>query len=203
MVQYFLERPYLIALMVGLIALTVFVCIKAGQASSRRSKEIEKIMKKLKEDNILRNEFAVLSDSLVKSSEPERLFKGVALNLQKRVSDAADMNAEFDKLNDSQKEIYALSILAEDGGEKLSEFFRANGQPLTGVALSAVKKHFAGKAAEIFEAEFNMFDSDNEYVSYIEEEKDKLDGEFAEILTAEKLSAAAGRIISSDIEKFI
>lgn len=203
MVQYFLERPYLIALMVGLIALTVFVCIKAGQASSRRSKEVEKIMKKLKEENILRNEFAVLSDSLVRNSEPERLFKGVALNLQKRVSDAADMNAEFDKLNDSQKEIYALSILAEDGGEKLSEFFRANGQPLTGVALSAVKKHFAGKAAEIFEAEFNMFDSDNEDVSYIEEEKDKLDGEFAEILTAEKLSAAAGRIISSDIEKFI
>lgn len=203
MVQYFLERPYLIALMLGLIALTVFVCIKAGQASSRRSKEVEKIMKKLKEENLLRNEFAVLSDSLVRNSEPERLFKGVALNLQKRVSDAADMNAEFDKLNDSQKEIYALSILAEDGSEKLSEFFRANGQPLTGVALSAVKKHFAGRAAEIFEAEFNMFDSDNEEVSYTEEEKNKLDGEFAEIMAAEKLSAAAGRIISADIEKFI
>ncbi len=203
MIQYFLERPYLILLMAALIILTLFVCVKAGQASSRRSKEVEKIMKKLKEENRLRNEFAVLTDSLIKNSEPERLFKGVALNLQKQVSDAEDMNSEFDKLNDEQKNIYALSIVVEDGSEKLSEFFRANGQPLTEVALSAFREIFEGRAAEIFETEYKMFDSDNEDVSFSAEEAEKLDAEFAGLLSANDISAAVSRIISENPEKFI
>ena len=175
MIQYFLERPYLILLMAALVVLTLFVCVKAGQASSRRSKEVEKIMKKLKEENLLRNEFAALSDSLIASSDPARLFKGVALNLQKKVSDAADMNAEFEKFTSGQKMIYALSFVVEDGGEKLSEFFRANGQPLTGAALDAVRNLFDGKVTEVFEAEYNAFDSDNEEVSFVASKIEALD----------------------------
>ena len=203
MIQYFLERPYLIFLMVALVALTVFVCIKAGQASSRHSKEVEKIMKKLKEENVLRNEFSSLTVSLIDNSDPARLFKGVALNLQKNVSDAEDMNAEFEKLGTEQKYVYALSFIAEDGGEKLSEFFRANGQPLTGVALDAVKKLFDGRVTEIFEAEYKAFDSDNEEVSFIASEIDALDAEFAKVISAEEFSAVSGRFITASREKFI
>ncbi len=203
MIQYFLERPYLIILMVALVAVTVFVCIKAGQASSRHSKEVEKIMKKLKEENVLRNEFSSLTDSLVENSEPARLFKGVALNLQKNVSDAENMNDEFDKLNKEQKYVYALSFIAEDGGEKLSEFFRANGQPLTGIALDAVKNLFDGRVVEIFEAEYSAFDSDNEEVSFVASEIDRLDDEFAKLITADGLSAASGRFIAENKELFM
>ena len=203
MIQYFLERPYLILLMAALIVLTLFVCVKAGQASSRRSKEVEKIMKKLKEENLLRNEFAVLSDSLIASSDPARLFRGVALNLQKKVSDAADMNAEFESFTSAQKMIYALSFVAEDGGEKLSEFFRANGQPLTGAALDAVRTLFDGRVTEIFEAEYNAFDSDNEEVSFVASEIEALDFDFAKAVSAEELSAASGRFIAENKDMFI
>ena len=203
MIQYFLERPYLILLMVALVVLTVFVCIKAGQASSRHSKEVEKIMKKLKEENILRNEFSVLTDSLVENSDPSRLFKGVALNLQKKVSDASDMNAEFDGLCDEQKEIYALSFVVEDGGEKLSEFFRANGQPLTGVALGAVKKLLGGRAAVIFGEEYDMFDSENESVSFVASKIEALDSEFSKLVSSEKISLVSGKYIAENKEKFI
>ena len=55
---------------------------------------------KLKEENILRNEFSVLTPSLAETAEPIRLFKGIALNLQKRISDASDMESEFAALND-------------------------------------------------------------------------------------------------------
>ena len=203
MIQYFLERPYLILLMVALVVLTVFVCIKAGQASSRHSKEVEKIMKKLKEENILRNEFSALTDSLVENSDPSRLFKGVALNLQKKVSDASDMNAEFDGLCDEQKEIYALSFVVEDGGEKLSEFFRANGQPLTGVALGAVKKLLGGRAAVIFSEEYDMFDSENESVSFVASKIEALDSEFSKLVSSEKISLVSGKYIAENKEKFI
>lgn len=202
MIQYFLDRPYLILLMAALILLTAFVCVKAGQASAKRSKEVEKTMKKLREENELRNEFAVLTESLVKNADPQRLFRGVSLNLQKKISDADDMVAEFEKLTQQQREIYALSFVVEDGGEKISEFFRANGQPLTGASLDAVKRLFDGRAAEIFELQFNSFDPENEDASYIAEEIEALDKEFAQLLSAEEICRKSGMFISENIEKF-
>ncbi len=203
MLNYFMENPYWIIVIAVLVLLTLFVCIKAGKASSRRSKEVEKTMKRLKEENELRNEFAVITEQLAKNSAPERLFKGVALNLQKRVADADDMVAEFEKLAQEQREIYALSFVVEDGGEKLSEFFRANGQPLTGAALDAVKHLFSGRIMEIFKSEFNSFDPDNESASCIAQEIDALDGEFAQLVSDDVICRTAGAFIAQNVEKFI
>ncbi len=203
MIQYFLERPYLILILIAIFALTVFVCIKAGQASAKRSHVNQALMKKLKEENELRNEFAILTASLAEKAQADRLFKGVALNLQKRVSDAADMNAEFDKLSQEQREIYGLSFVIEDGGEALSAFFRANGQPLTGAAHSATKKIIGGRAFEIFDVEYKVFDPENEDASYDPEKIAALDGEFLDTISENELSAKAGEFIKGNIEKFI
>lgn len=200
---YMLEHPYWLVILAVLIIITVFVCIKAGAASSKRYKASEAIMKKLKEENLLRNEFAVLTQSLIDGAEPARLFKGVALNLQKKISDAADMNAEFEKLTDEQKEVYALSFVVEDGSEKLSEFFKANGQPLTGFALKGFTRLFDGKAAEIFTNEYDAYDPDNENSSLIPAETEKNDAEFAQLITADAICDAAGRMIKENCEKFI
>ena len=203
MIQYFLERPYLIAILAAVILLTLFVCVKAGQASARRSKTNEAIIKKLKEENELRNEFAVLTDSLVEAAEATRIFRGVALNLQKKISDAADMVAEFDALNEAQRDIYALSFVVEDGGNALSDFFRANGQPLTGVSLKAVKKLFDEKICSVFEKEYNAFDSDNEEISMIPEEIAALDKEFSQLISSDEICRVAGRYIKENISKFM
>lgn len=201
--SYMLENPIWLVILAALIILTVFVCIKAGAASSKRYKANEAIMKKLKEENQLRNEFAVLTPSLVENADSARLFKGVALNLQKKISDAADMTAEFEKLSQEQKEIYALSFVVEDGSEKLSEFFKSNGQPLTGAALSAFKRLFDGKALEIFESEYNSYDSDNEAASVIPAEIEKNDSEFAQLITADSICEAAGNFVKEKTERFI
>lgn len=203
MIAYFLERPYLIAIMAVLVVLTVFVCIKAGQASAKRGRANEALMKKLKEENELRNEFAVLTESSIKKADSVRLFKGVALNLQKKISDASDMDAEFAKLSDEQKAVYALSFVVEDGGEKLSEFFRINGKPVTNTALDAFKKLFDGRACEIFESEYNSFDPDNEDASVIPEEIEKLDAEFMSLTDMNSICTAGGKLIAENIEKFI
>lgn len=202
MIEYFSERPYLILIMAAVIALTVFVCIKAGKASAARSRENEAIMKKLKEENGLRNEFAVLTQRTVSEAQPERLFRGVALNLQKRISDSSDMLGEFEKLTQEQREIYALSFVEEDGSGKLSNFFRANGAPLTLAALDGIKRIFGGRAAEIFEAELNAFDPENEEASVIPEQIQALDSEFAKLTEGGATARAAGRFIAENTEKF-
>ncbi len=203
MIQYFLERPYLIAIMVAVILLTLFVCVKAGQASAKRSKVNEAIIKKLKEENGLRNEFSVLTEKLVETADATRLFKGVALNLQKKISDASDMVSEFDALKEEQRDIYALSFVVEDGETALSSFFRANGQPLTGASLNAVKKLFSENVCYIFEKEYNAFDSDNEDVSMIPEEIAALDKEFSQLVSSDVICRVAGLYIKENIEKFI
>lgn len=203
MIAYFLERPYLIAILAALVVLTLFVCVKAGQASARRGKANEALLKKLKEENELRNEFAVLTETLVKNADSARLFKGVALNLQKKISDAADMESEFVKLSDGQRMIYALSFVVEDGSEKLSNFFRINGKPVTENALDAFGKLFDGRVYEIFESEFNSFDPDNEEASVIPEEIEKLDAEFSSLIDADSICTAGGKFIAENIEKFM
>lgn len=203
MIAYFLERPYLIAILVALVILTLFVCIKAGQASARRGKANEAVIKKLREENELRNEFSLLTDAKIKNAESSRLFKGVALNLQKKISDASDMEAEFDALCEEGKMIYALSFVVEDGSEKLSEFFRINGKPVTVYALSAVKKLFDGRVCEIFESEYNSFDPDNEEASVIPEKIEKLDGEFASLIGADEICTAGGEFIAENGKKFM
>lgn len=198
MIQYFLERPYLIAILAAVILLTLFVCFKAAQASARRTKGNEALIKKMKEENELRNEFAVLTQTLAAKSEPDRLFRGVALNLQKKVHDAVDMEAEFASFTQEQREIYALSFVVEDGGEKLSGFFRTNGQPLTGEALNAFRRLFDGRALEIFETEYNAFDPENETQSMIPDEIEKLDAEFASLLTEKEICTAAGNFMKKN-----
>ena len=203
MISYFLERPYLIAILAALVILTLFVCVKAGQASARRGKANEALIKKLKEENELKNEFSFLTESLVKKSEPSRLFKGVSLNLQKRISDSSDMETEFERFSDEQKMIYALSFVVEDGCEKLSDFFRINGKPVTDNALNAFGKLFDGRAYEIFESEYNSFDPDNEEASVIPEKIEKLDTEFIFLADADSICAAGGRFIADNIGNFI
>lgn len=198
MIQYFLERPYLIAILAAVIILTLFVCFKAAQASARRTKGNEALIKKMKEENELRNEFAVLTQTLAAKSEPDRLFRGVALNLQKKVHDAADMEDEFASFTQEQREIYALSFVVEDGGEKLSGFFRASGQPLTGEALNAFRRLFDGRTLEIFETEYNAFDPENETQSMIPDEIEKLDAEFASLLTEKEICTAAGNFMKKN-----
>ncbi len=203
MIQYFLDRPYLIIILIAVLALTVFVCIKAGQASAKRSQVNQALMKKLKEENLLRNEFSILTESLAAKAQADRLFKGVPLTLHKRMSHAADMNAEFDSLTQGQREIYGLSFVIEDGGEALSAFFRTNGQPLTGAAYSAMERIIGGRAFEIFDAEYKAFDPENEEASYEPEKTAVLDGEFLDVISENELCTKAGNYIKANVEKFI
>lgn len=203
MIAYFLERPYWIAIFVALIILTLFVCLKAGQASSRRHAQMEKNMKKLKEEKELRVEFANLSPSLAENADPERLFKGTALNLQKRVADKTDMLAEFETLSEEQKGIYSLALVIEDGAERLSAFFEANGQPVTGEARKLLNKIADNDICDVFEKEYLAFDKDDETTSFIPDEIKALDKEFAELDPYAQICANAGKFICKNIEKFI
>ncbi len=203
MIQYFINHPVWIAVLAATTILTVFVCFKAAQASSKRYAANEKTIKKIKEENQLCNEFAILTESLIASAQADRLFKGVALNLQKRVAEKEDIMSEFGILTQEQKEIYALYSVIDDGEKRLSAFFENCGKPLTDFAFAAITRLFSGEAVEVFKKELDAFDGDNETVSFIPEEIKKNDERFSELAPVDAICAKAGEFIKSVPEKFI
>lgn len=203
MIKYLAAHPVWIVALVATAILTVFVCAKAAQASSKRYAANEKTIKKIKEENALCNEFSILTESLVASAQADRLFKGVALNLQKRVAAKDDIMAEFNTLTQEQKEAYALYAVIDDGEKRLSAFFENCGKPLTDFALDSVKRLLGGEAVDVFKKELDAFDGDNETVSFIPEEIKKLDARFAELAPIDSICTKAGEFIKSAPEKFI
>lgn len=202
MTEYFASHPLVVLILVMLALLTAFVCVKAAQASKKRYAENEKIMNKLKEDNRLRNDFSVLTRECVSSCEPSELFRGVALNLEKKIAESADMEQAFAVLTQEQREVYSLYFVLEDGGERLSGFFAANGSPLTDTAYEAVKK-LLPEGAAAFAKELRAHDSRDETTSYIKSDLEKWDAEFASAVSAESIARAGGKYISENFEKFI
>lgn len=203
MTEYYASHPQYIFLVAALAILTLFVCIKAGKASARHSRANNEIIKKLKEENALRNEFSVLTESLIESSEPEKLFKGLGLCLQKQVGDSSDMNAAFDALTKGEKYIYSLYCLTEDSSEKLSGFFRMNSSPVTDFAKEAVNEFFPAEFAGLFNSEFDVFDDNNEEASFIPEQielTDKKAAPFFEDGTAENI---CGKFIKENVSEFV
>ena len=190
MAEYFASHPYVVAILVALALLTAFVCVKAAQASAKRHAENEKIINKLKEDNRLRNKFAVLTRQLIDSSEPTELFKGVALNLDRQISDAEDMAQAFAALNQEQREISALCYIA------------ANGSPLTDTAREAGKKLLPA-AAEPFGIEFLAFDGNDETTSFVQSDIEQCELDFAAVIAASPIEQAGGAYIAANADKFI
>ncbi len=202
MLEYFRQNPLQLVILAALAALTVFVCLRAAAASKKKHGATNDLIKKLEEENKLRNEFAILTEKTAGDADPERLFKGVALNLHKKVETQPDMIAAFDELTQAQKSIYALYFVFDDGADKLSNFFKINGAPLTPAAKTAVNELYTGEICEVFNAVYAAYDDENEEVSCIPEEIAALDEKFRRITENTNVFIPAASYIISNIEKF-
>lgn len=201
--EYFKNNPLIGAGLLLLFIIVLIVWAKVLKDRKAHDAENEALLNRLKEENKLRNEFAILTEKLIAESDETRLFRGVSLGLQKRISDAADMTAEFEKIGEFNRAVYALSFVVEDGGEKLSGFFSANGSPLTDEAKNAAEKLFPREAFEIFSKEFAIYDPDDETGSFIESEIAKLDEAFSKVISADDIMKLGGKFIKDNYGKFV
>lgn len=197
------EYWYFSLVFVAVSILTVFVCFKAYKASAKVRAERGKVIERLKYENRTRAEFADLTIERIETAEPKALFDGVALNIQAGLEKESDMNAAFEKLTASQQYIYALYYVLLDGSQKLSEFFKMNGKPLTPVAGEAVRLVLGCKAAELYNDEYAAFDGDNEDVSLIKAEIQQKDLAFAALLEQMDAYALAAGYIKKNFDQFI
>ena len=203
MIDYYSQHPLYAALIIVLLIITLFVCFKAFKAASKRNKETRELMNELHRNNELKNKYSILTRNSIISSDEEELFIGVGLNLLKRVADKKDMAGEFNSLSKGQKYIYALFNLYSDSRIQMSDFFRANTDPLTSTALEAVKEIFDEEFTDLFIYEYNAFDEKNEKVSFIKDEVSDTDKKTAPYFSEGTVCKLSGKYIKDNIEDFI
>lgn len=187
--SYILHHWYLIPVFVVLIGLTIFAWIKAIVSGQKRKEEREKIIAQLEKEKALRNQFRVLNESMLADPtiDDERLVFGFAVNVQMSIEKLDDMNDEFVKLNEVKQNVYALNYVFEDSKyASLSDFFRANGEPLTSIAQRAVREVVGGEFEKIFTAQFAMLDDNNEEISFDESKVNALDTDYCDFMKKKK-----------------
>ncbi len=184
--DYLAQNPLWAVILIVLFVLTVVMIILASRSGKKRDAQREKIIAKLEKDKAIRNEYRILTPESF-DADDEKLLFGVAANIQLALEKENDMTAAFDALPEYKKYIYALNYVFEDSEYiKLSSFFRCNGQPLTGTAAKAVKDVTGGRLYEIFEPMYNMFDDDNEDVSFDAVKINELDEKFRLLMENDK-----------------
>lgn len=188
-ISYLTGHWYLIPVFIILIALTVFMWIKAIVSGQKRKEERERIIAQLEKEKALRNQFRSLNESMLSDPtiDDERLIFGFAANVQMSIEKLDNMNEEFTALNEVKQNVYALNYVFEDSKyTSLSDFFRANGEPLTSIAQRAASDIVGGEFNEIFTAQFSMLDDNNEEVSFDEKQVELLDNRYCEFMKAQK-----------------
>lgn len=191
-ISYLTSNWYAAAGLALLIVVTVVAWIKACSAGKKRSAERDRIIAELEEEKALRKQFKVIDENTFSDDtiDDERLLFGTAMNVQMSIEKKDDLITEFNGLCEEKRMIYALNFVFEDSKyEKLSLFFRSNGEPLLSQAKEAVEKIIGGELSKIFDEMFLMMNEDVEDVSFDKERVEKLDEEFKTLMQKDKDSA--------------
>jgi len=175
------EFPVLYMIALGLLILCVFLWVIAMRASRKRRGEKEALIAALEHEKALRAQFKTVTQQLLIDTPPERLVEGVCCSIQMALEAQPDMQGAYDALPEPRRLVYALGYVIQDGRGALSEFFRRNGQPLTGTALEAVQRLVGGEYAVIFQGEYDAFDEANETASLVKGDITAADARFHEI----------------------
>lgn len=204
MFQYIAQHPWVGVALVLLIALTVFVWYKAISSGRKRNEERERIIADLEREKSLRNEFRNVDESTFSPEKDDyRLIMGMCANVQMKLEKSTNMNDAFLELPEVKKNVYCLGYVFEDSRNKLSEYFRSNGEPLLSASKVAVNIAIGGDFGEIFNKEFVMLDDNDETTSVDNELLAKYDAEFVNLMKEKKdeiLKSAADYIRNNKSE---
>ena len=206
MFQYIAQHPWVGVALVLLIALTVFVWCKAITSGKKRNEEREKIIADLEREKALRNEFRNPDESTFSEDKDDyRLIVGMCANVQMKLEKASNMNEAFSELSEVKKNVYCLGYVFEDSKNKLSEYFRSNGEPLLSASKNAVNEVIGGDFGEIFNKEFVMLDENDETTSVDNDLLSKYDGQFSNLISEKgaEIYKKAADYIRSNKDEFL
>lgn len=203
LLQNFAENKRLWLMVLGFAVLTVFMIFKANKAVKRTNAQKEELKKRLDRMKMLRENYSELSIEKIRNDDSDLLAAGIASNIQFDVEKADDMNEAFERFNDDQKTIYALSWFYDEAKTSVRTFFREYSRPLTPYVIRAVELFAAKDVQEDMKRMFDIYDDENEGVSFFEEEVAELDKKLLQNLDFDGMIKNANEYIRNNAENFV
>lgn len=199
-----MDNFYLWILLALAVVLLIFMCRKASKTSKEHYRRQEELKQQLIHQAELKRDFEELTKEKIENTPDEKLLEGAAASIQFHLERHIDMEERFGELPLSCKYVYTLQYLIEDTKDGLYEFFKKNGEPLTGLVSQAADEVFQNKKlTEIIKQEYNMSDDNNEEISVDSDEISRLDKEFAEIIKVTDVSGLSAKYIREHSEDFL
>lgn len=199
-----MDNFYLWIILALAVVLLIFMCRKASKTSKEHYRRQEELKQQLIHQAELKRDFEQLTKEKIENTPDEKLLEGAAASIQFHLERHIDMEERFGELPLSCKYVYTLQYLIEDTKDGLYEFFKKNGEPLTGLVSQAADEVFQNKKlTEIIKQEYNMSDDNNEEVSVDADEISRLDKEFAEIIKVTDVSGLSAKYIREHSEDFL
>ena len=203
MKELFMENKTLWIMLAGLIAVTVFMMIKASKAVKRTNAQKEELMKRLDRMKMLSENYTDLTVEKIENDKSENLVAGIAYIIQKNIEQSDDLNEAFDELNEDQKMIYALSWFADDAKNSVRDFFRQYSRPLTPYVVKATDMFAPAESKKDIKRMFDIYDDENEGVSFFEDEVSEIDARLKETFDFDKTLNNAIEYVKRNAEKFV
>lgn len=203
MKELFAENRTLWIMLLGLIALTIFMFIKAGKAVKRTNAQKEELKKRLDRMKMLKENYSDLSVEKIKNDNSNLLVAGIASNIQHSIEKADDMNEAFEQLNEDQKMIYALSWFYDEAKASIRTFFREYSRPLTPYVIRATEMFAPKDVQKDMKRLFDIYDDENEGVSFFEEEVAQINERLTEKLDFDEMIKNADEYVKNNAEKFV
>lgn len=203
MKENFMENRTLWIMLAVLIIVTIVMISKASKAVRRANDQKEELMKRLDRMKMLRENYSELSVEKIINDESDLLAAGVASKIQKSIEEELDLNEAFECLNEEQKTIYALSWFIDDGRNSVREFFRQYSRPLTPYVVKAFDLFGPADARKDFKRMFDIYDDENEGVSFFEDEVDKLESSLMKTIDFDMMNKFACEYVRHNAEKFV
>lgn len=199
-----MDNFYLWILLALAVVLLIFMCRKASKTSKEHYRRQEELKQQLIHQAELKRDFEELTKEKIENTPDEKLLEGAAASIQFHLERHIDMEERFGELPLSCKYVYTLQYLIEDTKDGLYEFFKKNGEPLTGLVSQAADEVFQNKKlTEIIKQEYNMSDDNNEEISVDSDEISRLDKEFAEIIKVTDVSGLSAKYIREHSKDFL
>lgn len=178
---------YMWVVLLVLIIVTVFVCIKASKAVKRKNEIMAKQQKELKRYSELVEKYESLTPEKAENADSTELAEGVMCVLQKQIEKSENPDTEYENAEKWRREVYALYWFDDDVTmDSLSGFFRCNGGPLPKEAVNGIESIGYDKIKSVVGQMYAMCDDKNENVSFDKNRIAELDEKFRNIYNSEE-----------------
>ncbi len=195
------EYGYLLIVLAVVTAVAAVIFYFAARAYSRHQREIKTQKAELDRLIALKNKYKNLTKEAIEAAESSELLEGVALSYQLYLQKQENIEAEFNKMNDYRKDIYALDVFVQDASAM--EFFSQNGDILRKRIVPALAKIGMDDFSERISTVALMYDKDDETVSYSEKAINELDKYIDESGALNDIKLKAAEYIKNNYCQFV